>query len=109
MPDLAYSTLNLEWQNPNFVQRVQVGLLQTAANTKLEAEPPSSLTTTADHEDKLARSIIANPAFWAQQFAYLVAIQLIGNTTLLDEAVTTDGAIFSAIGAVFDKFLPSLA
>ena len=109
MAQLAYSTLNLEWQNPNFVSRVQVALLQTASAVKMEAEPPATLSSVADHEDKLARAIVANPTFWASQFAYLVAIQLIGNTTLLDETVTTDAAIFSAIAAVFDKFLPSLA
>lgn len=109
MAALAYSVVQLEWQNPNFVSRVQVALLQTAINVKMEAQPPSSLTTTADHEDKLARAIVSNPTFWATQFAYLVAIQLIGNSSLLDETVTTDGAIFAAVGAVFDRFLPALA
>lgn len=30
MAQLAYSTLNLQWQNPNFVARLQVALVQTA-------------------------------------------------------------------------------
>lgn len=104
-----YSQLSTQSQDEAFIARVEFALLQEAANNKMQASPPATLSTVADQEDKLARSILASPRFWAKQFAPMVAVQLISKTTLLDESVTSDGDIFSAVAAIYDKFLPSLA
>jgi hypothetical protein len=101
--------MSTQSQDEAFIARVQFALLQEAANTKMEATPPTTISTTADQEDKLARAILANPGFWAKQFAPMVAVQLIAKSSLLDEAVTSDADLFSAVSAVFDKFLPSRA
>jgi hypothetical protein len=88
----------------------EIALTQVAANTKMEALPAGSTDATqAGEEDRLARQIVLNPTFWAAKFSEDVAVQLIGKTTLLDEVVTTDADIFSAVSAVFDKFIASPA
>lgn len=106
---LTYTQMATQSADSSFVNRVEFALLQEACNNKMEAVPPASLSTTADHEDKLARSIVASPTFWAKQFAPVVAQQLIAKSDLLNETVTTDADIFSAVAAVYDKFLPALA
>lgn len=108
MADLAYTTLDSDSQDEEFVRRVKIALLVVAAG-KFEAQPPGSIATLADQEDKLARSIAAAPDAYARLFAPLVAVQLIGKADLRDPAVTTDGDLFSAVSFLYDRGLPSLA
>jgi hypothetical protein len=105
---LSYTSLSAQSADPIFRGRVEFALLQDVKANRLQSLPPdTSDVTQAAQEDRLGRAIIASPLFWAEKFSTLVAIQLIGKTTLLDESVTTDGDIFSAVSAVFDKYLPS--
>ena len=108
MADLPYSTVILQWQDPGFVGRVQVAALIVAKNLKMLSGPTETASKQAIAEDRLARQICASPASWGPVFAYLVAIQLIGNSSLTDTTVTTDGAIFAAVNAVFDALTPPL-
>lgn len=108
MADIAYATLDSASQDSEFIRRVKIALLVVAAG-KFEAQPPASISTVADQEDKLARAIAADPDRYAKLYAPLVAVQLIGNTDLLDPAVTTDSALFSAVTLLYDRGLPSLA
>lgn len=107
MPDLPYATVVPQWQDAGFVGRVQVAML-LAVTTKLYSGDPSNQSLQVIAEDKLARQIIEAPTQWSPLFAYKVAVQLIGNSSLLDTTVTTDRALFSAAEFVFDAFLPQL-
>lgn len=106
---LSYSALFFQSKDESFVSRVQFALLQDVNANRLEATPPAAADVTIEAQrDRLGRAVIANPKGYALIFARLVAAQLIAKATLLDEAVTTDGDIFSAVDAVYDKVLPSL-
>lgn len=107
MAAAAYSQLSAQWQDAGFIGRVQVAILQVAA-TKLLPGPAENCPRQAAAEDSLARQIIMSPAGWAPRFAFQVAVQLIGKSTLLDTTVTTDGDVFSAASLVYDDFLPQL-
>lgn len=106
---LTYSQMQFQAANEAFIARVEFALLQDVNANRLAATPPaaSDVTITAQR-DRLGRAIIADPRRYAGVFARLVAEQLIGKATLLDEAVTTDPDVFSAVSAVYDKALPSL-
>lgn len=106
---LTYTEMANQSHDANFVQRVQMALLQDVNANKIQATTPANtdVTMTAQR-DRLGRLIVRDPFGWATLFARLVALQLISKTTLLDPAVTTDGDIFSAEGAVYDRFLASL-
>ena len=107
---LSYSEMKEQSADQAFQNRIQIALTQVAANTKMEAQPAAGTDSTlAGEEDVLARKILLDPAHWAAEFAEDVAVQLISKTTLLDESVTTDADIFSAVSAVFDKFLSAPA
>ena len=105
---LTYTQMKSQSEDPNFRRRLEIALTQVAANTKMQALPAASTDTTqAAQEDRLARAWVEDPAHWAAEIAEDVAVQLIAKSTLLDEAVTTDADLFSAVSAIFDKFLPS--
>lgn len=108
MADLPYSTVILQWQDAGFVGRVQVAALTVAKNLKLMNGLATDASEQAISEDRLARQICAAPVVWGPMFAYLVAIQLIGKSSLTDTSVTTDGDIFSAVIAVYDAFITRL-
>lgn len=106
---LSYSEMALQAHDTSFIQRVEFALLQDVNANKIQATTPANTDVTmAAQRDRLGRLIVRDPFSWATLFARLVALQLISKTTLLDPAVTTDGDIFSAEGAVYDRFLASL-
>jgi len=107
---LTYTQMKTQSEDPGFRRRLEIALTQCAANTKMQALPAGSTDATqTGEEDRLAREIVLDPTFWAAKFSEDVAVQLISKSTLLDEAVTTDADIFSAVSAVFDKFLTTPA
>lgn len=69
-----------------FIQRVQMGMLQTANN--MSTEP----TSTANHANRMSlmKTVSSDPATWAPKFALLIASEGIDNTS-------TDTAIQSQI------------
>ena len=106
---LTYSELAFQSKDEAFIQRVEFALLQDVNANRLQAETPALTSVTMeDQRDRLGRSILADPHGWAVRFARVVAVQLIGKKTMADEKETTDGDIFAACSAVFDKFLPQV-
>jgi hypothetical protein len=106
---LTYSQMSVQAADESFIQRVQEALIQDCNANRVQATTPaSSDVTMPGQRDKLGRRILLDPHAWAVTFARVVAINLIAKATLLDPAVTTDGDIFSAVSAVYDRFLPSL-
>lgn len=106
---LSYSQMAFQAKDESFIDRVQFALLQDVNTNRLQATPPTATDVTiAAQRDRLGRVIVANTRVWATICARLVAEQLIAKSTLLSETVTTDGDIFSAVSAVYDKMLPSL-
>lgn len=106
---LSDSQMYFQSRDTSFINRVMFALLQDVNANRLQATPPAATDVTiAAQRDRLGRRAIADPLTYATIFARLAAVQLIAKTTLIDEAVTTDGDIFSAVSAVFDKVLPSL-
>lgn len=106
---LTYTEMASQYRDESFLQRVEMALLQDVNANRLQATPPvPTAVAIADQRDRLGRAAIANPHAYALKFASLVAEQLISKATLLDPAVTTDGDIFSAVSAVYDKCLPTL-
>jgi hypothetical protein len=103
---LTYSQMGAQSLDSNFQRRVKMALLQEVNANRIQATPPNADGSLLYLDDKLGRSVLADPVSWAAQFATLVAEQLIGKSSLLDEAVTLDADIFSAISAVYRKFLP---
>jgi hypothetical protein len=103
---LTYLQMAAQSQDSNFLRRVKMALLQDVNANRIQATPPANDGSLTYLIDRLGRSILADPVTWATYFATLVAEQLIAKTTLLDEAVTTDADLFSAISAVYQKFLP---
>ncbi len=74
-------------------------ILHTAVNVKIKAAP----TVAEGPADALGRSVVADPDFWAQQFAPVVAVILIGQPDL-SETEVTDAELFSAADAAWPKF-----
>lgn len=108
---LAYSTIKTQVTDAGFLARLEIALIQVIKqpNGPLQHEPMSLHDqSTKAQLDRLSRSILAQPSFWATQYADLVGNQLIGKSSLLDATVTTDGDLFSAANAVFADLLPSL-
>ncbi len=98
MPDQAYVDL-IDNQPPDWKSRIKGCILHTAVNVKIKAAP----TTAEGPADALGRSVVANPDFWANQFAPVVAVILIGEPDLTDANVT-DAELFSAVDAAWPKF-----
>lgn len=108
---LTYSQLATQSKDAGFLARLQSALVQVIKqpNGPLLHEPPAPGSISfAAQQDRLARLVLADEVFWALQYSELVANQLIGKSTLLDPAVTTDADLFSATNAVFADKLPSL-
>jgi hypothetical protein len=107
---LKYTDIATQAATESFILRVQSALLQDVNNgtTRMLGSPPLVTDVTLPAlVDRLARQIVADPHAWAIRFARLIAVQLIGKATLLDEAITTDGDIAAAEAAVFNRFLAS--
>lgn len=105
---LTYQQMSVQASDESFIQRVEFALLQDANNgtTRMMALPAAATDVTlAGYSDRLARKIVADPHGWAITYARLLGVQLIAKTSLLDPAVTTDGDIFSAINAIWTRFL----
>lgn len=106
---LSYKALAEQSATESFILRVQSAIIQDCvANRVLATTPVATDVTLPAQRDRLGRQILRDPHSWAIIFARLVAVNLIGNANLLDEAVTSDAQIFSAEGAVFDRLLASL-
>jgi hypothetical protein len=105
---LTYSAIAVQVADESFIQRVEFALLQDVNNgtTRMMALPATATDVTlAGQSDRLARKIVLDPHAWATTFARLLGVQLIAKSNLLDPAVTTDGDLFSAIGAIWTRFL----
>jgi hypothetical protein len=100
--------MSVQTADEGFIQRVEYALLQDANNgtTRMMALPAAATDVTlAGQSDRLARKIVLDPHGWAVNYARLLGVQLIAKATLLDPSVTTDADIFSAINAIWTRFL----
>jgi hypothetical protein len=98
MPDQPFVNL-INNQPPDWRARVKGCIVHTANTVFIKAAP----TVAQGPADALGRSVIANPEFWAGQFAPVLASQLIGEPSL-SSADVTDAELFSAVNAVWSKF-----
>lgn len=106
---LTYSQLAAQASDSAFIQRVEFALVQDCNANRVQATTPAAGDVTmTGQRDRLGRRVLVDPLTWATLFARVAAVNLIAKATLLDPAVTTDGDVFSAVTAVYDRFLPSL-
>lgn len=99
MPDQPYTALAQQSIKKEWIERVRLCVLHTAVNVFWKAAPLES----EGPADTLARSVINDPATWAQRFAPVVAVILIGEPDL-SEAQVADAELFSAVNAAWPRF-----
>jgi hypothetical protein len=100
MPDQLYVNL-IDNQPPDWRSRVKGCILRVAVADMIKAAP----TVAQAPADALGRSVVADAESWTTRFMPVVAVQLIGEPNL-SSAEVTDGELFSAVIAVWSKFLP---
>lgn len=96
---LSYADISSQAADQAWIDRVKIALVSTAVDVKTSNAPANILAT---RQDRLARSIIADPTLWAARFAIPVALGFVANANL---AGVTDAAIFARVDAVYDDFL----
>lgn len=96
---LNYTDIETQSKDAAWIARVKIALVSTATDVKTSNAPATVLDA---KRDRLARSILADPGYWAAVFSIPVALGFVANTSL---SSVTDAAIFARVDAVYDDFL----